>query len=148
VKKRIRPVALALIHNDGKILVEEGRDDVKQETFFRLLGGTIEFGEPGAEAVRRELREELGVDCDVKRLLATLDNIFTYRGKACHEILLVYECSVRDERIYSQLEWEAEESRPKGTIIHRISWRDPDDFRSGRETFYPDALPALLDDLL
>ena len=148
MKKRIRPVALALIHKDGKILVEQGRDGVKQETFFRLLGGTIEFGEPGAEAVRRELCEELGVECEVKRLVATFDNIFTFAGEACHEILLVYECSVGDERIHSETEWEAEESRPKGTVTHKLSWRDPEAFRSGRETFYPEALPALLDDLL
>jgi ADP-ribose pyrophosphatase YjhB (NUDIX family) len=55
-------MALALIRRRQEILVEEGCDEIKNETFFRLLGGRIEFGERGAHAVRRELREELGVE--------------------------------------------------------------------------------------
>jgi hypothetical protein len=41
VDKRIRPLALALIRKGDEILVEEGRDSVKNETFSRLLGGAL-----------------------------------------------------------------------------------------------------------
>jgi hypothetical protein len=40
-------MALALIRRRQEILVEEGRDEMKNETFVRLLGGRIEFGERG-----------------------------------------------------------------------------------------------------
>jgi ADP-ribose pyrophosphatase YjhB (NUDIX family) len=74
-------MALALIRRRDEVLVEEGRDDVKNETFFRLLGGRIEFGERGADAVRRELREELGVESAVNHYLTTIENVFTYEGE-------------------------------------------------------------------
>lgn len=70
-----------LIRRGDEILVEAGRDEAKGETFFRLLGGTIEFGERGADALRRELLEELGAEVDVGRHLATLENLFTYEGE-------------------------------------------------------------------
>ena len=80
----IRPMALALIWRGQEILVEEGRDEIKRETFFRLLGGGIEFGEKGADALQRELREELGVETDVERYLTTVENVFTYEGEPGH----------------------------------------------------------------
>jgi hypothetical protein len=41
----IRPVALCVFRNNDGILVFEGYDDVKGETFYRPPGGGIEFGE-------------------------------------------------------------------------------------------------------
>jgi 8-oxo-dGTP pyrophosphatase MutT (NUDIX family) len=61
-QRRIRPLALAVIRRDDRILVFEAHDSVKDETFYRLLGGGIEFGDRGEEAIRRELVEELGVE--------------------------------------------------------------------------------------
>ena len=78
--QRIRPLALALIRRHDEILVERGRDEKKDETFFRPLGGTIEFGERGVEAVRRELREELASEIEVNALVATIENHFTWEG--------------------------------------------------------------------
>jgi 8-oxo-dGTP pyrophosphatase MutT (NUDIX family) len=146
VERRIRPLALALIRNDNEILVEEGRDELKNETFFRLLGGVIEFGEKGAEAVQRELREELGAESEVKRLFAALENLFTYEGEPSHEIVLIYECSLRDVRLYSLDEWEADEPTRDGLVTHKVAWRHLDSFRSGGETLYPDGLLALVGD--
>jgi hypothetical protein len=53
MSSRVRIVALALVRHGDRILVEKGRDEVKDETFFRLLGGTVEHGETGAETLRR-----------------------------------------------------------------------------------------------
>lgn len=41
----VRPVAICLIRKGDAILVLEGRDEVKGETFYRPLGGAVEFGE-------------------------------------------------------------------------------------------------------
>ena len=94
----IRPLALALIRRGDEFLVERGRDTVKGEVFYRLLGGTIEFGERGADTVRRELHEELGVEAAVGRHLATIENIFAWEGSRWHEIVLVLEAAVRVRR--------------------------------------------------
>ena len=143
---RIRTQALALIRRGDRILVERGRDEVKNESFCRLLGGTVEFGEQAAETVRRELLEELGAEADVGRLVATIENIFTFEGAPGHEICLVYECSLRDERLYELDEWKAEEMTPEGPLIHEIAWKPLDSFRSGGEILYPDELLGLLSD--
>jgi ADP-ribose pyrophosphatase YjhB (NUDIX family) len=137
---RIRPLALAVIRRGAEILVEEGQDTVKDETFFRLLGGTIEFGERGADAIRRELHEELGADSEVESLVGTLENIFTFEGEPGHEVALIYACSLRDERLYSLDAWEAQE----GSVTHRLSWKDLDSFRAGAHILYPEGLLALL----
>ena len=141
---RIRIQALALVRQHDRILVEQGRDDVKGETFFRLLGGTVEFGETGAETLRRELREELGAEADVGRLIATIENLFTYEGRAAHEICLVYECRLRDERLYALDAWDSPEETPDGVVVHPVSWRAIDSFGPGRDIFYPEQLLELL----
>jgi ADP-ribose pyrophosphatase YjhB (NUDIX family) len=144
--ERIRPLALALIRKDDEILVEEGRDEVKNETFFRLLGGVIDFGEKGADAVQRELREELGVESEVNPqvAVATLENVFTYEGEPCHEIVLIYECSLRDDSLYSLGRWESHEQTRNGIVVHKVEWKRLDDFRGAGDLLYPEGLQALL----
>jgi ADP-ribose pyrophosphatase YjhB (NUDIX family) len=144
VAESVRPMALALIRRGQRILVEEGGDETKNETFFRLLGGRIEFGETGADAVRRELREELGVETDAESYLTTVENLFTYEGERGHEIALIYECSLRDRRLYALDAWEAVESTAVGSITHKVVWKHMDSFVSGSEVLYPDGVAALV----
>jgi 8-oxo-dGTP pyrophosphatase MutT (NUDIX family) len=65
---RIRPLAICVFRNEDRILVNEGYDPVKQEAFYRPLGGGIEFGESSMDTVCRELMEELNVDVDRESL--------------------------------------------------------------------------------
>lgn len=99
MKGYVRPIALAVIkrkrpaseHNEkDAILVVKGYDPHKDETFYRPLGGTIEFGELSEQTVHRELHEELGLGLQDVQYLATLENIFTYRGQTGHEIVMLY----------------------------------------------------------
>src|SRR5215208_1910136 len=140
----IRPLALALIRRGDEILVEEGRDETKDETFFRLLGGTIEFGELGADAIRRELQEELAAEVEVKARVATLENIFTWEGSVRHEIVLVYECTLRDAALNSRDQWTAHEESPGRRIAHKLAWKRTDGFGAGGDILYPEALTTLL----
>ena len=117
---------------------------MKDETFFRLLGGTVEFGERGADSLRRELREELGAEADVGRLVSTIENLFTYEGELSHELCLVYECTLLDEGIYTRNEWDAHEDTPRGVVTHPVSWRATESFGAGRDTLYPEQLLDLL----
>ena len=94
----IRPLALAVIRRNDRILVFRGEDPTKAEVFYRPLGGGIEFGETGETAVRRELREEIGAELVNIRPLGALENLFTYNGGAGHEIILLFEADLRTRR--------------------------------------------------
>lgn len=138
---RLRPIALAVIRDGGRILVFQGHDPRKGETFYRPLGGGIDFGERGADALRRELREELGVELAEVRYLGTLENIFEYDGRPGHEIVLVFEARFIDAKLYQRPWLDGQES---GGAFRAI-WKDLDDFavRGGR--LYPTGLLALID---
>jgi ADP-ribose pyrophosphatase YjhB (NUDIX family) len=135
----IRVAALALIRSGDRLLVERGYDSTKAEVFYRLLGGMVELGELGADAVRRELREELGVEADVGERLAAIENVFTWEGERRHELLLVYECTLADGAVPDG-EWKAAENH----VVHEVCWKRTADFGAGGEKLYPEELLALL----
>jgi ADP-ribose pyrophosphatase YjhB (NUDIX family) len=76
----IRAKAVCVCRRSDCILVGPGLDSVKGEMFYGPLGGGVEFGERAADAIRREMFEELGVQLGDVTLLGVLENIFTYDG--------------------------------------------------------------------
>jgi ADP-ribose pyrophosphatase YjhB (NUDIX family) len=98
----IRLIAIGLFRQDTRILVAPGYDEVKRERFFRPLGGAIEFGEAAAEALRREIREELGLEIHDPVQLAVLENRFEYRGTPGHEVVFVLDAAFVDRSVYEQ----------------------------------------------
>ncbi len=94
---QIRPIVLGLVRRGDKVLVQEGYDKVRKETFYRFLGGGIEFQEQSSSALKREFKEELGVDIVVGDYVGLLENIFVSNGKKAHELVLVYEGSISDK---------------------------------------------------
>jgi len=137
---RIRPIAICLFRRDGKILVFKGHDPVKNETFFRPLGGAIEFGEHSADAVRREIREEIGAEIEELVYLGTLENIFTYNNTPGHEIVQVYDGVLTDTRLYGQAVMPGYEDN--GETLE-VLWKKLDEFGPGKSTLYPEGLLAI-----
>lgn len=107
---RIRPLALCIFHHDGKILVNEAHDPITEKPFFRPIGGGIEFGETSAQAIVREVDEELGLTITDVRLLGTLESLFTYAGKQGHEIVQVYDAKFVDASVYALPQLNGHES--------------------------------------
>ena len=100
IENKIRPLALAIIRNDNRILVIPGYDPKKDEHFYRLVGGGIEFGETALEALRREFKEELNLELEAPELLDVVENIFTFDNKKGHEVVFVYEAKFSDHLAY------------------------------------------------
>lgn len=93
----IRPVVLGIIRKDNKILVSEGYDKVKDQYFYRSLGGGIEFQENSKDALKREFKEELDIEIEVGKFLGISENIFVFNGKKAHELVLFYEANIKNE---------------------------------------------------
>jgi len=138
---QIRPIALCVFLNKDRILVFEGHDPVKGETFYRPLGGGIEFGEKSEDAVRRELKEEINVDVGEIRYLGTVENIFIFNGNPYHEIVLIYDGILMESGLYDQAVITGKEAN--GDDI-RAMWKSLEEFESGESILYPPGLLNLL----
>ncbi|MGF6149989.1 NUDIX hydrolase [Pseudomonas fluorescens] len=137
---RIRPIALCIFHHDGKILVNEAYDPIKKQTFFRPVGGGIEFGETSVQAIVREVQEELGLPITDVHLLGTLESIFTYSGIPGHEIVQVYDAKFVDGDVYELPHLNAQESDGAAFIA---KWHSCASF-TDESPLVPDGLYELL----
>jgi 8-oxo-dGTP pyrophosphatase MutT (NUDIX family) len=141
----IRPIAICVFLNNNRILVMEGYDPVKNEQFYRPLGGGIEFGENSKETICRELMEELNIEVDEGSLsyLGALENIFTFNGTPGHEIVLIYDGALKERRAYEQTVIVGTEANGEDFCAR---WKDLDEFGEGKSILYPDGLLDLLRD--
>lgn len=137
----IRPIVICVFSHNGRILVAEGFDPVKQQVFYRPLGGAIEFGEHSRVALVRELREEIQAEITNLRYLGTLENIFVYNGERGHEIVQVYAGDFVDPAFYSRERLEGYEVDEPFQIV----WKSLAELKGNpAEPLYPDGLLELL----
>ena len=138
----IRPLVICLFRYNGKILVSEEYDPSKNETFYRPLGGGIEFGEHSTEAIHREVKEEIGAEVKDLVYLGTLEDIFTFDGEPGHEIVQVYDGVLKESGLYEQAVisgYEADVDQPL-----KVMWKCLDEFGPGKSILYPDGLLDML----
>jgi ADP-ribose pyrophosphatase YjhB (NUDIX family) len=128
--KEIRPVVLGVLVRDNKLLVSEGYDKVKNQKFYRCIGGGIEFLERSDVALKREFKEEIGADVFVGNFLGLSENIFTYNGKNGHELVLFYSVSMEDSDF-------KDEYHILDEVDSRAVWVDVDLFKSNQAIVYP-----------
>lgn len=73
--------------SDGKRVLLHRR---KCDDFWTLVGGRVQMLEPSDCAVKREVKEELGEDIEVNKLLWMVENFFRFEDKYYHEISTIY----------------------------------------------------------
>jgi len=139
-------LCICVFRKGDSILASEGYDRVKKETFYRPLGGKLEFGEYGHQAVARELKEEIGAEVVDLRFIGTLENIFTFEGKRGHEIVLVYDGGFADRSLEERSLIEGFETSPEDYGRIRATWKPLSYFRENRAPLYPEGLLDLLTD--
>lgn len=130
--KEIRPIVLGLAIKDGKLLVGEGFDKIKNQTFYRCLGGGIEFLEKSSDSLKREFKEEIDADITIKDFLGVSENIFTYNGNKAHELILFYSIEVKDE------DYKEEYHIIDGSADYKAKWISIEDFKSKNKILYPE----------
>jgi ADP-ribose pyrophosphatase YjhB (NUDIX family) len=87
----IRPIAAAVIRDGDRLLVWEDHDPATGDVVCVPLAGGIEFGETGAEAIARELQEEIGQIPARVVFLGFLEDIFDWNCRRRHELWLIYD---------------------------------------------------------
>jgi len=138
---KVRAIAICVIRNRDAIFVFEGHDSIKGETFYRPLGGTIEFGEHSSQTVLREFGEEINAEIKNLKYLAALENIFIHEGQTGHEIVLVYEGEFADQSIYST---EIVMGKEDDGGLFKALWKPLEDFAGGKAPLYPVGLLKLI----
>lgn len=130
----IRVLALGLIREGERIFISEGYDPVKQQTFYRAMGGGVDFGETSLAALKREFMEEIQAELTNIQYLGCLENLFTFNGQPGHEILQVYQCDFVDSKFYQLNELIfAEGERQKKAL-----WVEISRFTSGELRLVPE----------
>jgi ADP-ribose pyrophosphatase YjhB (NUDIX family) len=128
VEGEIRPIATAVIRDRGRILAWEDYDPSSGEVVAVPVAGGIEFGETGAEAVVREIREELGVGTREARFLGLIEDVYDWNGQKRHELHLVFDVLLDGRAVYDADEVEIVED---GGVRYAARWRALSEFDGG-----------------
>ena len=137
-KPIVRPIALGIIRRaDGRVLMERGTDEVRNETYWRIIGGGIEFQEQAVDALVREVDEELGLAIEDVRFLGVIENIFFLNGAPGHEIMMVHEARFQDPRAYQRDIFKVNEAAYDDGEAHWIDYREA---QQRGEKVHPQAL--------
>ncbi|WP_341646646.1 NUDIX hydrolase [Thauera sp. SDU_THAU2] len=78
--------AAAVLVRDSAVLLHRAEG----YTFWALPGGRVEPGEAAADAVTREMKEELAVEVTPTQLTWVVENFFQHEGEAHHEVGLYF----------------------------------------------------------
>ncbi len=86
-------VGAVIVHEGHVLLVRRGREPLKGH--WTLPGGMLELGEPLADGVAREVREETGLIVEPLELVELLDRIVRESGRVrYHYVIADYLCRV------------------------------------------------------
>jgi ADP-ribose pyrophosphatase YjhB (NUDIX family) len=78
--------AAAIVLHDGRLLLHRAPED----DYWVLPGGRVEMGETGADAIVREMHEEIGEHVECGRLVGVVENFFMWDGLRRHALELYY----------------------------------------------------------
>lgn len=130
----IRVLALGLIRDGDRIFISEGYDPGKQQTFYRVLGGGVDFGETSRDALQREFKEEIQAELTNIVYLGCIENLFTFNDQPGHEILFIYQCDFVDSKFYQLQQIDFAEGERKKCAL----WVEIERFKSGELRLVPE----------
>lgn len=100
-------VVAALLERDGRILIGQRTPEQSHPLQWEFPGGKVDPGETPAQALARELEEELSIRNAASEEIARYE--FAYPGKSPIELIFLrvmsFDGEIRD-RIYHATRWE------------------------------------------
>lgn len=133
-KSKIRVTALGLIVKDDLIFLSQGYDQVKQQIFYRALGGGVKFGETSIEALQREFQEEINAPLTNINYRGCIENIFIYNGEKGHELIQLYQCDFADPQFYEMDSLTFTEKEREKIAL----WLNIEDCKTGKHLILPE----------
>ena len=97
-------VAVIPYNNNNQVLLQR----VENEEYLSLIGGRVKLGETTANALLREVQEELGILINQKNLdlVYVCENFFKINGKDIHELLFIYKYALNSNISYKVIDKE------------------------------------------
>jgi ADP-ribose pyrophosphatase YjhB (NUDIX family) len=102
-----------ILHHDQVLLVRRGKQPGLGK--WSIPGGVVEWGESLPEALRREIREECGIEIELGDVVAVLERIIPHRERGIH-----YHYILIDFLGY----WKSGMLSPSSDILE-ARWMDP-----------------------
>ena len=109
-----------ILHNNKVLLTTVAGLD-----FWSVPGGRVEHFESSTEALKREIKEELNLPCDIKRLLWFTENMFYLDVWGCnvHELAFYYLISLPESAaIYNMDSTSCMEQNGAQPVMHDVKW--------------------------
>ena len=113
-------VACALIEQDGRVLAAQRSPAMSMPLKWEFPGGKVHEGESAEACLKREVREELGIDVAVGHPLT----VVTHHYPALTVTLYPFRCSILSGMItlheHAAIAWLMPEE------LHALDWADAD----------------------
>jgi 8-oxo-dGTP diphosphatase len=103
-------IVAGVLRRDGKYLIGQRQAGDRHALKWEFPGGKVEAGESPKDALKRELREELGIEAVVGPELARYEHSRHGRGQPM--LLLFHQVT-------------GYEGEPQGAAFEQIRWEDP-----------------------
>jgi 8-oxo-dGTP diphosphatase len=106
-------VTAAVIESDGTVLIAQRKPGSHLALKWEFPGGKLEWGEDPREGLKREIREELGIEIEVGDVVEVVSH--TYEDRQI--VLMAYKCRYQS-----------------GTVqlldVHDVRWVRPEELRT------------------
>jgi len=107
-------VGALVVNSKGEVLIVRSSKWADKHT---VPGGHIELGELAEDAIRREVKEETGLEVDVVKLLLVQQAVYPkFYCKHEHFVFMDYLCRTKDSTV-----------RLDGRELQEYTWVDPRD---------------------
>ncbi len=146
-KDKIRVKAICLFQQDDYIFVSRAKDSIKNDYYYRPVGGNVEFSEYTKDTIVREIKEELNTEIENVELIKIIENIFVCDGMNGHEIVFLYKADFKDKSFYEKKVYQIIEDKYEEYIATEkfdAGWYKISDFKSGKLRLVPEQLNDML----
>lgn len=87
-------VGAVIVNEEGKVFLAKRGANVRNERgLWQIPGGGVEFGETLEDALKREVKEEHGIDIEIIKLLSVSNHIIP--GEKQHWVSPAFLCKIK-----------------------------------------------------